>query len=61
MMNYKILFLRLLANINVKRLIGVLLGFFVFTVGTAYDDVYLVVAGLLISIMQIWDLYEIND
>lgn len=60
-MNYRILFLRLLANINIKSLVGVLLGFFVFTIGTAYDDVYLVVAGLLISIMQIWDLYESKD
>ena len=58
MMNYKVLLLRLLANLNIKRVIGALLGFFVYTVGTAADNIPLVVAGLTIAIMEIWDLYE---
>ena len=58
MMNYKVLLLRLLANLNIKRVIGALLGFFVYTVGTAADNIPLVVAGLLIAIIEIWDLYE---
>ena len=57
-MNYKVLLLRLLANLNIKRVIGALLGFFVYTVGTASDNIPLVVAGLLIAIIEIWDLYE---
>ena len=57
-MNYKVLLLRLLANLNIKRVIGALLGFFVYTVGTASDNIPLVVAGLTIAIMEIWDLYE---
>ena len=57
-MNYKVLLLRLLANLNIKRVIGALLGFFVYTVGTATDNIPLVVAGLTIAIMEIWDLYE---
>ena len=61
MMNYKILFLRLLANLNIKRLIGSLLGFFVYVVGTAYDNVTLVVAGLAIAIIELWDIYESKD
>jgi len=57
-MNYKVLLLRLLANINVKRVVGALLGFFVFAVGSASDNLPLVVAGLTISIIELWDLYE---
>jgi hypothetical protein len=57
-MNYKVLLLRLLANINIKRVVGALLGFFVYTVGTAADNIPLVIAGLLIAIIEIWDLYE---
>jgi len=57
-MNYKVLLLRLLANLNIKRVIGALLGFFVYTVGTAADNIPLVIAGLLIAIIEIWDLYE---
>jgi len=57
-MNYKVLLLRLLANINIKRVVGALLGFFVYTVGAATDNIPLVVAGLTIAIMEIWDLYE---
>jgi len=57
-MNYKVLLLRLLANLNIKRVIGALLGFFVYTVGTAADNIPLVVAGLLIAIIEIWDLHE---
>ena len=60
-MNYKVLLLRLLANINVKRVIGALLGFFVYTVGAATDNIPLVVAGLTISIIELWDLYESKD
>ena len=60
-MNYKVLLLRLLANINVKRVIGALLGFFVYTVGAATDNIPLVVAGLTIAIMEIWDFYESKD
>ena len=58
MMNYKVLLLRLLANISIKRVVGALLGFFVYTVGTASDNIPLVVAGLLIAIIELWDLYE---
>ena len=57
-MNYKVLLLRLLANLNIKRAFGALLGFFVYTVGTAADNIPLVIAGLLIAIIEIWDLYE---
>jgi len=57
-MNYKVLLLRLLANLNIKRVVGALLGFFVYTVGAAADNIPLVVAGLLIAIIEIWDLYE---
>jgi len=57
-MNYKVLLLRLLANINTKRLIGALLGFFVYTVGAAADNIPLVVAGLVIAIIELWDIYE---
>ena len=57
-MNYKVLLLRLLANLNIRRVLGALLGFFVYTVGTAADNIPLVVAGLTIAIMEIWDLYE---
>ena len=57
-MNYKVLLLRLLANLNIKRVIGALLGFFVYTVGAAADNLPLVIAGLIIAIMELWDLYE---
>ena len=60
-MNYKVLLLRLLANINIKRVIGALLGFFVYTVGAASDNVALVVVGLTIAIIELWDLYESKD
>jgi hypothetical protein len=60
-MNYKVLLLRLLANINVKRVVGALLGFFVYTVGAATDNIPLVVAGLTIAIIELWDLYESKD
>ena len=60
-MNYKVLLLRLLANINIKRVVGALLGFFVYTVGAATDNIPLVIAGLLIAIIEIWDLYESKD
>jgi hypothetical protein len=60
-MNYKVLLLRLLANINVKRVVGALLGFFVYTVGAATDNIQLVVAGLTIAIIELWDLYESKD
>lgn len=58
MMYYKILLQRLLASLNTRRLIGALLGFFVFTVGTASNNTTLVLVGLVISIIEIWDLYE---
>ena len=57
-MNYKVLLLRLLANLNIRRFVGAVLGFFVFTVGTATDNLPLVVVGLTVSIIEIWDLYE---
>ena len=57
-MYYKILLQRLLASLSTRRLIGALLGFFVFTVGTASNNTTLVVVGLVISILEIWDLYE---
>ena len=60
-MNYKVLLLRLLANINIKRVIGALLGFFVYTVGAASDNIALVVVGLTIAIIELWDLYESKD
>ena len=57
-MSYKVLLQRLLANINKRRLAGAILGFFVFTVGTATDNISLVIVGLATSIIEIWDLYE---
>ena len=57
-MNYKILLLRLLANLNIRRVFGSVLGFFVYTVGAATDNVPLTVAGLTICIIEIWDWYE---
>jgi hypothetical protein len=60
-MSYKVLLQRLLANINKRRLAGAFLGFFVFTVGTATDNISLVIVGLATSIIEIWDLYENQD
>jgi len=57
-MNYRVLLQRLLVNINKRRLAGAILGFFVFTVGTATDNVTLVAVGLATSILEIWDLYQ---
>jgi hypothetical protein len=57
-MNYRILLLRLLANLNIRRVFGSVLGFFVYTVGAATDNVPLLVAGLTICIIEIWDWYE---
>jgi hypothetical protein len=37
---------------------GSVLGFFVYTVGAATDNVALLVAGLTICIIEIWDWYE---
>ena len=58
MMYYKILLQRLLASLSTRSLIGALFGFFVFSVGTASNNTTLVVVGLVISILEIWDLYE---
>ena len=57
-MNYRILLLRLLANLNIRRAFGSVLGFFVYTVGAATDNVPLLVVGLTICIIEIWDWYE---
>jgi len=57
-MNYRVLLQRLLVNINKRRLAEAILGFFVFTVGTATDNVTLVAVGLATSILEIWDLYQ---
>ena len=58
MMNYRILLLRLLANLNIRRVFGSVLGFFVYIVGAATDNVPLLVVGLTICIIEIWDWYE---
>jgi len=55
-MNYKILFLKLLADINLKRLVGVLLGFTVLSVGASSDALTLVFAGTIITVIEGWDL-----
>ena len=57
-MNYRILLLRLLANISIRRVVGALSGFFVFAIGSTYDNLFLVVAGLTVAIIELWDVYE---
>jgi len=57
-MNYKILFLRLLANIRIKRAIGMLCGLFVLGVGANTGSALLAAVGFTVLAIESWDLYE---
>ena len=57
-MNYKILFLRLLANVDVKRVIGMLCGLFVLGVGASSGSALLAAVGFIVLAIESWDLYE---
>ena len=57
-MNYKILFLRLLANVNLKRVIGMLCGLFVLGVGASSGSALLAAVGFIVLAIESWDLYE---
>ena len=57
-MNYKILFLRLLANVDLKRVIGMLCGLFVLGVGASSGSALLAAVGFIVLAIESWDLYE---
>ena len=57
-MNYKILFLRLLANISIKRVIGMMCGLFVLGVGANNGSTLLAAIGFVVLAIESWDLYE---